>query len=106
MTTPMISVILPAYNGEKTIKQSIESILMQDYKNFELIIINDGSTDKTASILKEISDNRIKIITQKNSGLPEALNSGIRLASGKYIARQDQDDFSHASRFSKQIQLL
>jgi glycosyltransferase involved in cell wall biosynthesis len=106
ISTPMISVILPAFNGEKTINKSIESILLQDYKNFELIIINDGSTDRTASILNRINDNRIKIITQKNSGLPKALNSGIQLASGKYIARQDQDDVSHASRFSKQVELL
>jgi len=106
MTKPLISVILPTYNGEKTIKNSIESILNQEYKNFELIIINDGSTDKTAEIIKKISDPRIKTITQKNFGLPNALNTGIKMALGKYIARQDQDDFSHSSRFSKQIELL
>jgi glycosyltransferase involved in cell wall biosynthesis len=106
MNNPKISVILPTFNGEKTIRKSINSILEQTYENFELIIINDGSTDGTVDIINSISDQRIKLLTQKNYGLPKALNTGISMAVGEYIARQDQDDISYAHRFSQQIVLL
>lgn len=100
---------MAVYNNEKFIKQSIDSILKQTFSNFELIIINDGSTDNTTNILKEyyIKDNRIKIINNKsNIGLTKSLNIGLAQASGKYIARLDADDISLPERIMKQYTYL
>lgn len=104
----MISVILPAYNAEKTIKNAINSALSQTYKNFELIIIDDGSTDNTAKELCHFNDNRIKIIkNEKNLGLPTTLNKGIKISSSKYIARIDADDeWIDKKKLEKQINFL
>jgi glycosyltransferase involved in cell wall biosynthesis len=104
---PLISVILPVFNGQTFLKDAIESILHQSYTNFELIIINDGSTDNTARIINNFSDNRIKLFTNnKNIGLSKSLNIGIAKAKGKYIARHDADDVSHSDRFLLQIKFL
>lgn len=100
---PMLSVILPAYNAELYIAAAVESILTQTYKNFELIIINDGSTDKTADIINEYKDSRIQIFTQKNQGLVASLNRGIEAAKGKHITRQDADDVSLPIRLQTQL---
>ncbi|MBS1651509.1 MAG: glycosyltransferase [Bacteroidetes bacterium] len=102
----LISVILPVYNGEKYLKEAIDSILFQTHKNLELIIINDGSTDSTKEIIDQYSDKRIISIHQKNSGLAESLNNGLKIAKGEYIARQDADDISLPRRLEKQIQYL
>jgi len=100
----LISVILPVYNAEKYIAASIESILNQIYKNFELIIINDGSIDNTHQICDSFrkKDNRIIVFNKKNEGLTKALNFGIQKAKGIYIARQDADDVSKKNRLLKQ----
>ena len=103
---PEISVILPVYNGGKYLKEAIDSILNQTFKNFELIIVNDGSTDESLYIIRSYKDERIKLINQKNTGLSKALNNGIKLAKGKYIARMDQDDISHPERLKKQIKFM
>lgn len=106
MKTPRISVLMPAYNSEKYIAESIESILNQSFKDFEFIIINDGSTDGTAKIIKEYAknDSRIRFVNHsKNKGLIGVLNEGLGLATGEYIARMDSDDISLPSRFEKQI---
>ena len=103
---PLISVIFPVYNAEKFIKESIESILNQTYKNFEFIIINDGSKDNSAEIIKSYKDQRIRYYEQKNQGLAKTLNVGLSYAKGKYIARQDNDDISFPNRFEKQISYL
>jgi glycosyltransferase involved in cell wall biosynthesis len=97
-----ISVILPVFNGETTLYESIESILQQDYQNFELIIINDGSTDNSLKIASGFADHRIRIYSTENQGLPKSLNLGISLANSELIARQDQDDISYPSRLRKQ----
>ena len=89
---PIISVIVPAYNAAKTIKSTILSILTQNYEDFELIIVNDGSTDNTLSICKSIIDNRVIVIDQENGGLSCARNTGIRASKGKYICFVDSDD--------------
>lgn len=89
---PRISVIMPAYNAEKTIRRAIDSVLAQSYSHFELIIINDGSTDETLSICREINDSRIVIITQDNGGLSDARNKGIKVCSGDYVTFIDSDD--------------
>lgn len=103
---PLVSVILPVYNGEKYLDEAIKSILSQSYKRFELIIIDDGSKDKSLSIAKGFKDSRIKVYTQTNKGLAKTLNRGISLSKGTYIARQDQDDFSYPERLEKQANYL
>lgn len=104
---PLVSIILPVYNGAKYLKESIDSILGQTYDNFELIIINDGSIDDSLSIMKSYSDGRIRIINNEiNLKLIGTLNKGILLSKGKYIARMDADDISLPTRLEKQIALL
>lgn len=100
---PAISVILPVFNGEDYLKEAIDSILTQSFGNFELLVINDGSSDRSLQIIQRYDDPRIRIINnEKNLGLVRALNIGISTARGKYIARHDQDDKSHVDRFEEQ----
>jgi glycosyltransferase involved in cell wall biosynthesis len=103
---PKISVVMSVYNCEKYIKEAIYSILNQNFGDFEFIIINDGSTDKTREIIEEYKDERIKVINNKNKGLTKSLNEGIELAKGEYIARMDADDISLRERFEKQVEFL
>lgn len=92
---PIISIILPAYNAEKYLATAIESILQQSFKDFEFIILNDGSTDNTEKIILSYTDSRIRYIkNEKNLKLIKTLNKGIELANGKYIARMDADDIA------------
>lgn len=92
---PQISIILPAYNAEKYLATAIESILQQSFKDFEFIILNDGSTDNTEKIILSYTDSRIRYIkNEKNLKLIKTLNKGIELAKGKYIARMDADDIA------------
>lgn len=104
----LISVILPVYNAQLYLEEAIESILNQTYKNFELIVINDGSNDSSLNIINEfmMKDNRIILIDRENKGLVYTLNEAINLSKGKYIARMDADDISLPNRFEKQIELL
>lgn len=88
-----ITIIVPVYNCEKTIEKCIDSILKQTYKNFELIVINDGSVDKTLEILQRYNDSRIKIINQLNKGTGFARNIGLKNATGEYICFIDGDDY-------------
>lgn len=92
-----ISILVPVYNVEKYISKCIKSILEQSFKNFELILVNDGSTDKSLDICKkfELIDSRIRIINKKNGGLSSARNTGIENAKGKYIIFIDGDDYIH-----------
>lgn len=105
---PLISAILPVYNGEAYLAEAVESILAQTYKNFELIIIDDGSTDGSLSLLKEYEslDSRIILVSRPNKDLVATLNESIELASGQWIARMDQDDISLPYRFHKQLERL
>jgi len=103
---PKISVIMPVYNGEKYLKEAIESILNQTFRDFEFIIINDGSTDNSGKVIANFHDPRIQIINQANQGLRGALNVGITRSTGQYIARMDQDDISLPQRFAKQVEFL
>lgn len=91
---PLVSVVLPVYNCPHYVEVSIESILAQSCTNFELVVIDDGSTDRTPEVLRQYDDPRMRLVTQENRGLAGTLNRGIELARGQYIARQDQDDFS------------
>lgn len=99
-----ISVIMPAYNAEKYIGEAIESILNQTYKDFEFIIINDGSIDKTKEKILSYQDKRIVYLeNKKNLGIVATLNKGLDYATGEFIARMDSDDISAKTRFEKQI---
>jgi glycosyltransferase involved in cell wall biosynthesis len=104
----LVSVVMTAYNTEKYIGEAINCILKQSYKNFEFIIIDDGSTDHTLDIIMEYAktDKRIIVITRKNIGLSQSLNDGIRIARGEYIARMDSDDVCSLDRFEKQVNYL
>ena len=103
----LVSVIMPAYNASLYLRDAIDSILNQSYHNFELIIINDGSTDNTEAIILSYSDFRIRYVkNEENLKLIKTLNKGIDLALGKYIARMDADDISLSFRLEKEIQYL
>lgn len=94
---------MPVFNGQTTLIAAIESILTQTYSNFEMIIIDDGSQDRSLEIIKTFSDKRIRLFTQANSGLAKTLNVGIFNSNGDFIARQDQDDISMPTRIEKQV---
>ena len=103
---PLVSVILPVYNGIQYLREAIDSILNQSFTNFEMIIIDDGSSDDSAALISSYADPRLRCIQQNNQGLAATLNRGIALASGSYIARMDQDDISLPERFEKQAAFL
>lgn len=106
---PKVSVIMAVKNGERFLREAVESILVQTFTDFEFIIIDDGSADKTADMLKAFSykDPRVKIITNAhNVGLTKSLNIGLRVARGEYIARMDADDVAMPERFEKQVKFL
>lgn len=94
MMTPKISVIIPAYNVEKYIKRCVDSVLQNTYSNFEIIIVNDGSTDSTESVCRGLlNDSRVHLFSQSNAGVSAARNTGIKQATGEYITFIDGDDF-------------
>lgn len=95
MKDDLISVIVPVYNVEKYLRKCIDSILCQTYKNFEIILIDDGSSDNSGKICDEYlnRDERISVFHKKNQGLSEARNTGIKKAKGKYLTFVDSDDF-------------
>lgn len=106
---PLVDIIMPVYNSEKTIRNSIDSILKQTYKNWILIIVDDGSTDNTCSIINEYSDKRIKLIKSlNNNGVAASLNIGIDNLNddSKYVARMDSDDIMLEYRLEKQVEYL
>jgi glycosyltransferase involved in cell wall biosynthesis len=101
---PTISVIMPVYNTEKYVKESVDSILNQTFNDFELIIIDDCSSDGTVKVLESYSDSRIKLIQNtENLGLTKNLNKALDIAKGEFIARMDADDISLPTRFEKQV---
>ncbi len=107
MTKPKVSVIMPVYNAEKYLREAIDSILSQDFTDFEFLIINDGSTDNSEKIIQSYYDKRIRYIrNESNLKLCTTLNKGFQLANGQYIARIDADDIALSSRLSKQITFL
>ncbi|MCL7999184.1 glycosyltransferase [Brucella sp. 21LCYQ03] len=106
MKLPRVSVVMPTRNSEKYLKPALESILNQAFGNFELIIVDDQSTDTTLDIISGFKDQRIRVIDGPGAGLSAALNEAIRQARGEYIARMDADDISEPSRFGKQVSFL
>jgi len=106
---PLVSVVMPVYNGERFLRDAIESILNQTYKNFEFIIVDDGSTDNSLKIIKEYQkkDKRIRLIeNKKNLGQAKSLNKGLSLAKGKYYAKIDSDDIACKTRIEKEVDFL
>jgi len=103
---PKVSVVMSVYNGERYLHESIKSILNQTYKNFEFIIINDGSTDRSLEIIRSYTDDRMVLINQENTGLAKALNNGIAISKSDYIARMDADDVAMPERLEKQVDFL
>ncbi|GHU00933.1 hypothetical protein FACS1894186_2660 [Alphaproteobacteria bacterium] len=107
MSQPKVSVLMPAYNAERYIAEATQSILDQTFTDFEFIIINDGSTDKTAEVIKSFQDPRIVFIDNRNNaGLIAVLNQGFDMARGEYIARLDADDISLPTRFARQVEFM
>jgi len=102
----LVSVIIPVYRVEKYIAATVQSVLAQTYNNFELLIIDDGSPDKSIEICQQFTDNRIKIIRQENRGVAAARNTGIRYAQGEYLAFLDGDDLWLPEKLAKHIEHL
>lgn len=105
--TPLVSIVMPVYNGSKFLRESIDSILSQTLTDFEFLIINDGSVDDSELIILSYHDPRIKYVKNEcNLGIVESLNKGVELSKGKYIARMDADDISLPTRIEKQCLYL
>lgn len=104
----LVSIVMAVHNGERYLSEAVDSIVNQSFRDFEFIIVDDGSSDGSPSLLEAYAkcDNRIRIITQANQGLAVALNNGIRIAQGKLIARMDADDISYPIRLGQQVSFL
>src|SRR5215212_5805616 len=103
MNKPLVTVLMPVYNGEKYLGEAIDSILNQTLTNFEFLIIDDGSKDKSVDIIKSYNDPRIRLVNNEtNLGISKTLNKGIELAAAELIARMDADDISYPERLQKQ----
>ncbi len=103
---PTISIIVPAYNAERTIVETVTSVQQQTYSDFELIVINDGSTDQTLELLGKVQDPRLKVYSYENGGLSVARNRGIAQASGEFIAFLDADDLWTTDKLELQLTAL
>jgi glycosyltransferase involved in cell wall biosynthesis len=106
MEAKLVSVIMPAYNGENYIVKAVESVIAQTYENWELIVVDDGSTDQTAFLVKAFNDPRIKYVYQENRGQAAALNHGLSIAKGDYITTLDTDDWFTIDSLSARVQFL
>jgi hypothetical protein len=101
-----VSVVLPLYNAEPHIGEAVRSVLEQTHRDFEFIVVDDGSHDGSAAVVDGFSDSRLRVIRQANAGLVAALNRGIQEASNEYVARMDHDDVSHPQRLACQARVL
>ena len=102
---PMISVLIPIFNGERYLQESLESIKSQTFIDFEILLIDDGSTDGSMSILNKFAqhDKRVRVISKTNSGLTDTLNHGLLECRGNWVARMDQDDIASPKRLELQV---
>lgn len=105
-TTPLVSVVMSVYNGEKYLRESMESILSQTFTDFEFIVVDDGSIDKSKHVIASFTDKRIKYVYQENQGIVGALNVGVAAAQGRFIARMDADDIAEPARLLQQVKYL
>lgn len=104
---PQVTVLLPVRNGSAHLPAALDSIFAQTFADFELLVIDDGSTDGTPEILRAVHDSRLRVVTNpQNIGLVPTLNRGLELARGEYVARQDHDDISLPDRLQKQVNFL
>lgn len=103
---PKVSVVIPAYNAMNYLPETLENALSQTYDDFEVIVVNDGSSDETEQWVSQIKDSRVKLISQKNQGLAGARNTGIAHAKGEYIAFLDADDLWEPTKLEKQLRVL
>ncbi len=103
---PRVSVVIPLYNHERYIHETVQSVLRQSFEDFELIIINDGSTDRSEDVVKGITDKRIRYLSQENCGAPETINRGVRLAQGEFISILNSDDIYDAHRIEECVKIL
>jgi glycosyl transferase family 2 len=106
VTAPLVSVVLSVRNGAADLTKAVDTILTQTFSDFELIAIDNGSTDGTAAVLDGLSDSRVRVVHQDDRGLPAALNRGIALARGRYVARQDHDDWAKPTRLQTQVSFM
>jgi hypothetical protein len=106
MRPPLVSVVLSVHNGGADLPRAIDTILAQTFTDFELITINNGSADGTSAVLDGLTDVRVRVIHQEDMGLAAALNRGISLARGRYIARHDHDDWAKPTRLEKQVAFM
>ena len=104
--TPLISVVIPVYNVEKTIRACIESVLNQTFDLFEVIFVDDGSSDRSVDIIQEFTDSRMRVITQENRGLAGARNTGIRASKAPFVALLDSDDLWHPEKLERHFKHL
>ena len=102
----MISILMPVFNGAKYIDKTIQSVLKNNFKYFEFLIIDDGSTDNTSEIIKSFNDNRIKYHKKQNSGIAETLNFGLKKTNFELVARIDSDDIINSNRLETQLNYL
>jgi len=106
MTHTVITAVIPAYNAEKTLLRSVTSVLAQTHQHFELIIVDDGSSDNTLALARAIKDSRVTVLTQPNNGPGAARNAGLRVANGRWVAFLDADDTWEADFFSAALEAL
>lgn len=107
MSTPLVSVLLPCRNGARTLELALHSVLNQTFKDFELLLLNDGSTDDSVEIARSLGDVRIRVLGDDvGRGLPWRLNEGVKASRGLYIARMDADDVCFPERFARQVEFL
>ncbi len=104
--SPLISVIIPTYNRVAFLARAVESVLGQSFADFELLVVDDGSTDETNSVLAQFSDTRLKILRQENKGVSAARNVGLRAAKGDFFALLDSDDFWEKEKLGRQIAFM
>lgn len=104
--TPLVSVIMPVYNAGAYLRPAVDGVLRQTYQNWELILIDDGSTDGCVAALDDINDPRVKKIRQANAGKPVVMNRALAMARGEFYALNDADDISHPERLAKQVAAL
>ncbi len=105
---PLVSILMPVYNGGRYLRDAVESILIQSFRDFELIMIDDGSTDGSRVLLEEFarSDSRVRLISRENRGIVATLNEALAMAQGEYLARMDSDDVSRQDRLAIQMEYM
>lgn len=107
LVSPLVTVLLPVHNGERYLHEAVESILTQTLASFELLLVDDGSTDGTEAICRSFADPRVRVLRQeKNAGIVSALNVGIDCVATQYVARMDADDVAHPDRLARQVAFL